>query len=813
MFVLLITENESINTLLTKIAHVIWAKDVQKAINLAKEEKYDDILIAEPFNTNQELLDVLNSSGTKYVLLNEANDLKQYIIDKKKAKQNTTIDKNQKTFSQERVLLVTTNNKTIEELKNFNISIATTPYSANQRIQENNYRVIIWDLPTEPLKTTHLLYIWGRDLKTPEEVEFVLQNGHLRVSSPTQTSEPVAKIIVNHETKSDVEQTRLSEINVRPIESELRALQQLKQPKEVHTPEITTKKPKRIKEPKPKVKKEKPEKKRVVKEQPERVKPKASFFTKTGVIVGNEFIKVEFDNPSEINFDYDALVVTASMGLPIIKDYRRKNPLRPVVVLKGDKAFLEAGADKCVKRINKQVISEMSHLNDRIKELWAHIEIEPLTGLYTRTFLEEWKADRESRGKGYSVVMLDIDKFKNVNDTYGHDVGDIVLASIGQFLKDEVRFGDIVARYGGEEFVICLPDIGASQAHIIMDRIRQKWAERSVVIPNGKTVKTTFSAGVAEWHNGIDAIKTADDMLYKAKHGGRNQIVVDQGKIKVLLLGNMPAHELTSNGLGITYDPNNADIVIAEPRSISYAPVNITLYVLGKGGVADWNIKKARPDAIILPSLQDIINHIKGKPKLQVLPGVRSNDKSQTIPIHGTLYVICPSRPAAASEIAVKLSRQINNVGFVCASGSSVSAKILGVPDKALITADWRILGSNAPIDWEGMKVWPVDPYKQITTSYDIHKLVDEIKGYFSLVIVDCAGNLDLCQRIAYDEGVILIYKEGDASDTVTANWMKLFGSSQSVMAVTPAEEPFILEAENGFIINRKGYTHLSSRM
>ena len=187
-------------------------------------------------------------------------------------------------------------------------------------------------------------------------------------------------------------------------------------------------------------------------------KPKASFFTKTGVIVDNEFIKIKFDNPNEIDFEYDALVITASMGLSCVKDYRRQNPLRPVVVLNGDKSFLDVGADKCVKRINRQVIDEMTHLNDRIRKLWMQMETDSLTGAYTRAFFEKWREDRESRDKGYTAVMIDIDKFKVVNDTYGHDAGDLVLHQFAQFLKNSVRDQDLVVRWGGEEFIVVLPD-------------------------------------------------------------------------------------------------------------------------------------------------------------------------------------------------------------------------------------------------------------------------------------------------------------------------------------------------------------------
>lgn len=69
--------------------------------------------------------------------------------------------------------------------------------------------------------------------------------------------------------------------------------------------------------------------------------------------------------------------------------------------------------------------------------------------------------------------------------------------------------------------------------------------------------------------------------------------------------------------------------------------------------------------------------------------------------------------------------------------------KIYGISDRALIEADRRMVGSTAPLDWEGIKIWPVDPHKHITTKYDVHKLMDQIKDYFD-VVVDCSGNLEL---------------------------------------------------------------------
>ncbi|HRX94027.1 MAG TPA: hypothetical protein P5158_07930 [Chitinophagaceae bacterium] len=153
------------------------------------------------------------------------------------------------------------------------------------------------------------------------------------------------------------------------------------------------------------VKKEKPAVKKPT-------RPKAGIFTKTGIIAENEFIKINFTNPEEINLKYDALVITASMGVELVKEYCRKNPERPVIVLKGDANFIRAGADKCVSRINQEVIDEITLLSNKIKKLQRNTEIDPITGLKTRTFVEEWKTIQELRNKHYSLILLRINGFK-----------------------------------------------------------------------------------------------------------------------------------------------------------------------------------------------------------------------------------------------------------------------------------------------------------------------------------------------------------------------------------------------------------------
>lgn len=127
-----------------------------------------------------------------------------------------------------------------------------------------------------------------------------------------------------------------------------------------------------------------------------------------------------------------------------------------------------------------------------------------------------------------SVVMMDIDHFKQVNDSYGHPVGDQVIRSLSWLLKQRVRKQDILCRYGGEEFVIGLPHTDAEQAFAIMDRIRQDFAQIRHPYRDGHFFATA-SGGIATYplyQNGDSLIKAADEALYQAKRDGRNRICI-----------------------------------------------------------------------------------------------------------------------------------------------------------------------------------------------------------------------------------------------------------------------------------------------
>jgi two-component system cell cycle response regulator len=164
---------------------------------------------------------------------------------------------------------------------------------------------------------------------------------------------------------------------------------------------------------------------------------------------------------------------------------------------------------------------------------------DPLTGLFNRRYLNmhlNGLIEKTSHSsKTLALCILDIDFFKSVNDTYGHDVGDEVLQEFARHLVDNVRNVDLVVRLGGEEFVIVMPETELRQASIGADRIRAKISDTPFIVntPEGK-LSVTASIGIACLNSSSETaeslIKRADAALYRAKKTGRNRVVLHKGK-------------------------------------------------------------------------------------------------------------------------------------------------------------------------------------------------------------------------------------------------------------------------------------------
>ena len=159
-----------------------------------------------------------------------------------------------------------------------------------------------------------------------------------------------------------------------------------------------------------------------------------------------------------------------------------------------------------------------------------------LTGLHNRRYMETHLASlveqAHARGKPLTVLVLDIDFFKKVNDTHGHDAGDDVLREFALRLKKSIRGIDLACRLGGEEFVVVMPDTDMAVATMVAERLRRRIAADPFPIHKGeRKVAVTISIGLAALAGPDDAaanvLKRADQALYKAKRDGRNRVVAD----------------------------------------------------------------------------------------------------------------------------------------------------------------------------------------------------------------------------------------------------------------------------------------------
>ncbi len=177
-----------------------------------------------------------------------------------------------------------------------------------------------------------------------------------------------------------------------------------------------------------------------------------------------------------------------------------------------------------------------SYLRDNVQQTIEMAMTDGLTGLHNRRYLENHLATQfnqaASRGKPLSLLIIDIDFFKAINDSYGHDAGDDVLREFANRIRANIRGIDLASRYGGEEFVVVLPETDAALAYMVAERIRAHVAgEPFLIYDRTKMIEVTISIGVASLLGAGDSpeqiLKRADQALYTAKRDGRNRVVAD----------------------------------------------------------------------------------------------------------------------------------------------------------------------------------------------------------------------------------------------------------------------------------------------
>jgi len=189
--------------------------------------------------------------------------------------------------------------------------------------------------------------------------------------------------------------------------------------------------------------------------------------------------------------------------------------------------------------------SSLGRLAERMTEAWTMATMDLLTGVLNRQALFarlDAELERAARyGHQLSIILVDIDHFKRLNDTYGHVAGDQMLHAVAEVLRASVRGVDIVGRYGGEEFMAVLPETDVDAAATLAEKLRRFVALRSLTLEDGSVVSVTLSAGVAGGFGGhldlVTLVRDADNALYSAKALGRDQVFVfheiqDDGLIK-----------------------------------------------------------------------------------------------------------------------------------------------------------------------------------------------------------------------------------------------------------------------------------------
>jgi two-component system cell cycle response regulator len=266
-------------------------------------------------------------------------------------------------------------------------------------------------------------------------------------------------------------------------------------------------------------------------------------------------LQLAMDQINKFNFDLVivSLGLTNADGLRLCSQIRSLERTRhlPLIILvdPGDDARLLRGLDMGVNdyvirpvdrhellaRVKTQIRRKRhsDFLRNRLEESVEMAVTDQLTGLHNRRYLETHLRglldEAQTNGRALSILITDIDYFKRINDTHGHDAGDIVLRDFAGRLRRHIRGIDLACRYGGEEFVVIMPDTELEVARHVGERLRECIADEPFAISSAISLPVTASVGISTLQSLDDTpltlIKRADNALYEAKRLGRNQVV------------------------------------------------------------------------------------------------------------------------------------------------------------------------------------------------------------------------------------------------------------------------------------------------
>jgi diguanylate cyclase len=181
----------------------------------------------------------------------------------------------------------------------------------------------------------------------------------------------------------------------------------------------------------------------------------------------------------------------------------------------------------------RQIKGQVAKLEEEKQTLAGQLRLDPLTGAANRLAIEERLRQEIARfkryGRPFSLLLFDLDRFKRINDTYGHGVGDKCLKEVVMLVQARVRASDLLGRFGGEEFVVILPETMATPARVLADKLRQAVEDTQFTV-GGQRLPLTISVGVttalASDTQAREILDRADLAMYRAKEAGRNQVVL-----------------------------------------------------------------------------------------------------------------------------------------------------------------------------------------------------------------------------------------------------------------------------------------------
>jgi two-component system, cell cycle response regulator len=251
-------------------------------------------------------------------------------------------------------------------------------------------------------------------------------------------------------------------------------------------------------------------------------------------------VSLDLDNFDGLRLCSQLRSLERTRNVPILAVAEADNNTRLVRALEiGVNDYLVRPFDKneIMARVRTQIRKQRyaERLRDNVQLSIEMAITDALTGLYNRRYMETHVGtlvdQAISRGKPLSVLMLDIDYFKSINDTHGHDAGDDVLQDFATRIRKSIRGIDLACRYGGEEFVVVMPETDMAVATMVAERLRRRIASEPFPIQKGtRMIEVTISIGIAALGPNDDAaavIKRADQALYRAKRDGRNRVVPD----------------------------------------------------------------------------------------------------------------------------------------------------------------------------------------------------------------------------------------------------------------------------------------------